>query len=354
MPCRPAISSMSLGRAWLHKLPHKLDMAQKYGLTGIELFHEDLEYVAEEMGSGGATAENQLKAAELIRQLCDERGLTIIALQPFMHYEGLEDRKEHAARIEKLKLWFRLAKILGTNTIQIPSNFLPASQITDDKATIVKDMIEVADLGAQEDPPFNFAYESLAWGTHIDTWEQSWEIVEKVNRPNFGACLDTYNIAGRVYADPTSPTGKTPNADADIRASIDRLVKTVDAKKVFYVQVVDGERLEKPLLEGHEFHVASQPARMNWSRNCRLFYGEQHLGGYLPVKEITRAFIEGIGFEGWVSMELFNRVMADPDPETPEKLARRAGEAWRKMVVDFKLEDDSGSCISIQSHVDPS
>jgi len=339
MPYKPAIASMSLGRAWCHSLDRKLDMAKKYGFKGIELFFEDLEYVAKDM-DGGLTPQNQIEAAKIIRRLCDERGITIICLQPFWQYEGLKDRREHAARIEKMKLWFKIAHVLGTDVIQIPSSFLKEEEISSDFHLIVQDMIEVAEMGLKEEPVIKFAYESLAWATYVDTWELCWEVIERVDRPNFGACLDTFNIAGRVYADPASPSGKTPNADAEIKASVERLIKTVDVNKVFFVQVVDAERLERPLVKGHEYYNPEQPTRMSWSRNCRLFYGEQALGGYLPIKEIAEAFLKGIGYEGFVSMELFSRVMAYPDPEIPEQLARRGSIAWKKLVKDLGLQTE--------------
>jgi 4-hydroxyphenylpyruvate dioxygenase len=313
-----------------------MDMATKYGLTGIELFYEDLSDVAAQL-PGGATPSNQLLAAKNIRKLCADRGLVIIGLQPFMHYEGLFDRAEHAARISQLHFWFQLAQALGTTIIQIPSNFLPPADCSSDLSLIVADMVQVADLGAAQDPPIRFAYESLAWATHVDTWERCWEVVAKVDRANFGVCLDTFNIAGRVYADPAAASGMTVNAERDMAASIARLVATVDVKKVFYIQVVDAEKLNKPLIEGHEFFAKDQVTRMSWSRNCRLFYGEQELGGYLPVLEITRAFIEGLGYEGWVSMELFSRVMNDEAKDIPEKLASRAAIAWKKLARDLKL-----------------
>ncbi|KAH7050347.1 3-dehydroshikimate dehydratase [Macrophomina phaseolina] len=338
MPCRKAISSMSLGRAWVHGLPEKLDQAAKYGFRGLELFHEDLEYVAREM-PGGATPDNQIKAASVIRQLCDERDIEILCLQPFMHYEGLKDRIEHAMRIEKMRLWLLLAKELNTTVISIPSTFLPRDQVSGDMDLIVADLREVADMGARELPVITFAYEALSWGTHVDTWEKSWEIVQRVDRPNFGLCLDSFNIAGRIYADPTSPSGTTANAETEVRESVERLLRDVDPKKVVYVQVVDAERLEKPLLPGHEYYAADQPARMSWSRNCRLFYREQDHGAYLPVRQICDAIFNGLGVEGWVSMELFNRCMADPDPETPARLAKRAAASWERMVEDLNLHD---------------
>lgn len=334
MPCAPAIASMSLGRAWVHSLPEKLSQAAKAGFKGVEIFYEDLEYLAKEKGP--VNDSTLFAAAQEARAICDHYGLEVIGMQPFLFYEGLTDRAQHREKIERLKLWFAIVKILGTDIIQIPSNF-QSEGISGDLDLIVSDMIEVADMGLKEEPVVRFAYENLAWGTFISTWEDLWEVVRRVDRPNFGCCLDTFNIAGRVWADPASASGKTPGADAALAASLQSLVRTVDVNKVFYVQVVDAERMQQPLIEGHPFYVEGQPARMSWSRNARLFLYEQERGGYLPVVQVAEAFLKRLGFEGWVSMELFSRSMADPDPTVPETHAQRGINAWRKLAEELDL-----------------
>lgn len=337
MPCGLAITSMSLGRCFAgHTLDHKLDMAQLYGYKGIELFHEDLADIAEHL-PGGLSPENELNAADIIRRMCAARGLSILCLQPFALYEGLIDREAHDRHLEKLRFWFQLARALGTDMVQVPSNYLPAAELSESRAVAVADLQEVADMGLAEQPPIRFVYEALCWGTRCNTWEESWEVVKAIDRPNFGLCLDTFNIAGRIYADPAAASGRTPDCDRVVRESIARLVATIDVKKVFYVQVVDAERLEQPLVAGHPFYDAAQPTRMSWSRNCRLFYGEQDHGAYLPVLDIARAIFHGIGFEGWVSLELFNRRMADTDYGVVEELAQRGAVSWAKLVRDLQL-----------------
>ncbi|CAJ2499644.1 Uu.00g024970.m01.CDS01 [Anthostomella pinea] len=315
-------------------------MARLYGYQGIELFHEDLLDIAQQL-PGGATAENELEAAHIIRQLCHARRIAILCLQPFAHYEGLLDRQQHSRRLDKLSFWFQLARVLRTDIVQIPSSFLPASELSEDRSLAVADLRKVADMGLQEQPPIRFVYEALCWGTRCDLWEQSWEIVQAVDRPNFGLCLDTFNIAGRIYADPAASTGRTSNCDEAVRESIARLVADVDVRKVFYVQVVDAERLAQPLIKGHAYYNEEQPTRMSWSRNCRLFYGEKDRGAYLPITGISKAIFHGLGFEGWVSMELFNRRMSDEDAVVPEELASRGAVAWEKLVKDMKLRVDS-------------
>lgn len=334
MPFKPAISSISLGRAWVHKLPRKLDEAQRFGYRGIELFYEDLEYIAREINED-VTQETLKEAASIVRHLCGERNLRIIDLQPFWQYDGLKDRKRHVERVEEMRLWIQLAKILGTDLIMIPSAFLPEDELDPD--FIVSDLQEIADLGLKEERIIRFGYESLAWGTYIDTWEKCYEVVSQVNRSNFGIVFDTYNIAARVYADPTCPTGRTPNAESALEASLQRMRQTIDPSKIFCLQLVDGEKLKKPLIAGHEFYDPSQAARMSWSRNCRLFYGEQALGAYLPIRQIANVIINDLGYDGWVSAEFFNRVMGSKESSIPEQLARRGQLSWKKFVHDLNL-----------------
>ena len=347
---------MSLGRAFAgHDLTFKLEQAATAGFEGIEIFYEDLEYEAKTMVLGRlATADDELMpstqdllaASRKIRSKCDELGITIIGLQPFLFYEGLKDREEHAKMIEKLHVWFQIIKVLGTDVIQIPTQFRQDDGVTGDMEVIVGDLLEVADLGLMENPPVKFAYESLAWGRFLDTWEGSWEVVRRVDRWNFGVCLDTFNILGRIWADPARHDGKVEgDADQALNASLQRLVNGVDIKKVWYVQVVGAERLSEPLVKGHEWYVDNQPSRMSWSRNARLFYGEEDKGQYLPIEKVSRALLDpisqgGMGFEGWISMELFSRSMNDTRKEVPAEHAQRGGDAWKKLVKDLDLNTD--------------
>lgn len=328
---------MSLGRCFAgHSLPHKLDMAAKYGFSGIEVFYEELVALTDPM-PGGATSANQLVAANMIRQLCDARGLTIICLQPFMHYGGLIDRELHHQRVGEMYLWVRLAHTLGTDLILLPSSFLPKERVSADVNVVVEDMIEIAEIGLRASPVVRFAYEALCWGTRVDTWEASWEVVQRVDRSNFGICLDSFNIAGRVYADPAVSSGRTENCEQAVIKSMDTLVSSVDVRKVFLLQVADAERLQQPLDQAHSFYSADQPSRMSWSRNARLFYGESQHGGYLPVKTILDAIANGLGFQGWLSFEVFNRKLAETEEGVPEEMARRASQSWTKMKRDLSL-----------------
>jgi 4-hydroxyphenylpyruvate dioxygenase len=56
----------------------------------------------------------------------------------------------------------------------------------------------------------------------------------------------------------------------------------------------------------------------------------------LPVLAVTRAIIEGLGYKGWVSMELFSRTMGEAGNEVPKEHARRARLAWEKLEKKIK------------------
>jgi 4-hydroxyphenylpyruvate dioxygenase len=333
MALHPAIPTMSLGQPGTHSLPTKLAQASSHGFTGIELFIADLDHLAATSFSG-----DTLAAARHTRTLCASLNLTILCLQPFTSYEGLLDRspETHHALTAKLTHWLVLAHALATDIIQIPSNFLGADPATGaprtspDPALIVADLRRAADLAAAQDPPVRVVYEALAWGDHVKRWEQSYELVCAADRPNLGVCLDTFHILGLVYADPCAAEGVRRDGEVELRESLSRLRETVDPRKVFYVQVVDGERLAAPLVEGHEFFVEGRDARMCWSRNARLFACEEDRGGYLPVLDVVKAFLD-TGFAGWVSLELFSRSLADPAPAVPGEHARRGMVSWEKM-----------------------
>ncbi|ERS96125.1 hypothetical protein HMPREF1624_07661 [Sporothrix schenckii ATCC 58251] len=344
MDCKLAISSMSLGRCFAgHSFEHKLDMARKYGYLGIEVFYEDLVDVAHTLDTNATnnagdaatpSAESHLAAARWIRAQCQQRGLAVISLQPFMHYEDLRDRAEHARRIEEWRLWLGMAQALGTDLVLVPSTFLPADQLLAGGAVQGRaaDLAELADLAAAVH--IRVCYESLCWGTYASTWEDSWAVVDAANRRNLGLCLDTFNIAGAIYADPAAPSGKAVDAEAAVAASMARLQATVPRERVFLVQLVDAERLDAPLGPGHVLYNAEQPSRMTWSRNCRLFYGEEK--AYLPVLQIARTIFHGLGYShDWVSLELFNRCMSDTGAGVPEALARRGVLSWQRLQRDL-------------------
>ncbi|KAJ5646048.1 hypothetical protein N7490_002420 [Penicillium lividum] len=350
MQCIPAITTVSLGSCNFHSITEKIEQAAKHGFKGIELFIDDLESLARTNYSPPGTSTPSrnaiLGAASQIRQQCDRLKLAILNLQPLRFYEGLVDRQQRDHILnETLPIWMDALNILGADTILVPSNFLPPHpetklpRTTGDFDVIVDDLRELATRGAQHKPPIKFAYEALAWGTHVNTWEKTWEIVQAVDRPNLGLALDTFNIAGAIYADPTAENGRVDSADAILRESLGRMANTIDLSKLFIVQIADAERLEQPLRPGHPYYAEDQPSRLSWSRNCRLFLCEHNRGGYLPVVAIVQAILD-LGWTGPLAYEVFSRTLANTDPLTPAQHAERGQRSWRRLSVIEQYRKD--------------
>ncbi|KIW14467.1 hypothetical protein PV08_07251 [Exophiala spinifera] len=330
MDFEPTIASVSLGDPSVHPIATRLSAAACHGFTQVEIVEADLLEQTKALGFDRSEY-GQVQAAKSIRALCDNHRLKVKVLQPFWFYEGLLDKAERLAKIKKLELWMKLAAILGARIIQIPTNWL-ARGTTGDVEVIVQDMIEMSGLGLKQDPVIYFAYEGVAWGTHLDTWQGTWEIVKRVDRSNFGLCLDTFHIAGRVWGDPTAPSGINEDADRVLDDSLEEMVRSLDVDKIFYVQPGDAERLDRPLVPGHTLYTEDQKPRMTWSRNARLFAFEQDRGGYLPVQKIMETLVVRMGYRGLISAEMFSRHLFDPRPEVPAEFASRGAQSYRNMI----------------------
>ncbi|BGP20933.1 hypothetical protein JCM10213_000566 [Rhodosporidiobolus nylandii] len=346
----PSIPTMSLGHgAAGHSLPDKLRAAADAGFVGIEVFYACLDSFSQSQ-PGDSPRDKLRNAARETKRIADSLGLEIFVLQPLLNYDGILDEKEHEERVDEAVFRFELCHLLGCDIMQIPANFRLDAGITGDEEKVVADLRELADLGAQQNPPIRFAYEPMCWSTHNYIWQHGWNIVQKVDRPNFCLVLDAFHIAGYEYADPTVPGGVRPDGSARLAASLSELVKIVPASKVLYLQLVDAELLSQPLLPlgapspapedlGKTvsiYHVDGQQPRMSWSRNCRLFPEETELGAYMPIADVFRAFLE-TGFEGYVSLELFCRGMNDPDPNVPKRHAERGRRSWERLQKKLEL-----------------
>ena len=347
MPCHPAITTVSLGQSQTYTIQEKLHACAKHNIHAIELFYDDLEALARSVTSTSTSTlctdphthppkAALLTAATQIHTLATTLDIKILSLQPLRFAEGLLDRTAQAHILtDVLPLWLCLAQALHTDTILIASNFLPpdpqtgAPRTTANRTTIADDLRALAQAAA----PTKLAYEALAWSPHVNTWEAAYDVVKRVNEPNFGLAVDAFNVAAAIYPSPDvalSPASVSA-ADAALALSLARLVAEVDPARLFVVQMADAERWLAPLDERHPFYDAARPARMSWSRNARLFLGEAHRGGFLPVVDVVRAVVVGLAWEGWVSFEVFSRFLVGPG-DVPLENAERAARSWEWVV----------------------
>ncbi|MFC0582803.1 sugar phosphate isomerase/epimerase and 4-hydroxyphenylpyruvate domain-containing protein [Micrococcoides hystricis] len=231
-------------------LEEKLHACSAAGFDGVEIFEQDL--IVSPM------------SPEEIKALAQRLNLTLDLYQPFRDFEGV-DEAALTANLHRAESKFRLMNRLGIDTILVCSNVATAT-INDDEV-FVRQLRALGELASKY--KVRIAYEALAWGRYVNTYQHSWEIVKQVDLPNVGLCLDSFHILSR---------GDDPADIADI-----------PGEKIFFVQLADAPVLSMDIL--------------SWSRHYRVFPGE---GGF-QLQNFMR-FLALSGYDGIVSLEIFNDV----------------------------------------------
>ncbi|EPQ32014.1 uncharacterized protein PFL1_00212 [Pseudozyma flocculosa PF-1] len=325
--------SASLGRhAARHGLEAKIAALREAGYHGIEIHFECLQNEARRLFSLDSAvapcAEQLYAAARSVRARCEAASLQIICLEPFLHYPGLLPTSRRDERLAEVPMWFTLADLLGTDMIQVASAMFGGPFVSNDESRIVEDLTILADMGLRWPRPKFWAYEAMCFGHCTTTWEQAWRQVQRVDRPNFGIVMDTFQILGAIYADPTSVDGKHVGADEAVEATLTKLRDTFEGpanaanrSKIFFMQLGDARKMDPPLSEESDIFDASQHAnvKMCWARMHRLFPGE----GYMPAQRIAQVILQDCGWRGWVSAEYFNADTFTDDAAFPAQAACR-------------------------------
>lgn len=216
--------------------------------------------------------------------------------------------------------------------LQVPSQYSNNCIRDEEEEVVINELQNLADLAASITPVVSIAFEPLSMGISHSTWEDALRVVQRVNRDNFGFCIDSFHIATKLWADPFSGDGTMRKADERLRESLRRIVGLCPIEKIFYVQLSDGERFTPPFSEKHPWFVTGEAPLFSWSKNARPFPLETQLGGYLPVVEIAGACIVQKGFTGWVSLETFDWRMR-AEGFRPGEAAARGIEAWKRVQI---------------------
>ncbi|WP_019072998.1 bifunctional sugar phosphate isomerase/epimerase/4-hydroxyphenylpyruvate dioxygenase family protein [Streptomyces hokutonensis] len=248
---RTSIATVSLSGS----LTEKLTAAARAGFDGVEIFENDL--LASPL------------TPEEIRARCADLGLTIDLYQPMRDIEAVPEA-EFARNLRRARHKFELMRRLGTDTVLVCSSVSPLAE--DDDALAAGQLSQLADL-AQEFG-VRVAYEALAWGRHVSTYDHAWRIVETAGHPALGTCLDSFHILSR---------GSDPKGIEDI-----------PGEKIFFLQLADAPLLAMDVLQ--------------WSRHYRCFPGQ---GGF-DVAGLVRHVLSA-GYDGPLSLEVFNDVFRQAD-----------------------------------------
>ncbi|MDB5843262.1 MAG: 4-hydroxyphenylpyruvate dioxygenase [Polaromonas sp.] len=241
---RHSIATVSLSGM----LREKLQAVAAARFDGVEIFENDL------LQFPGSPAE--------VRQICADLGLSIDLFQPFRDFDAATPA-QLARNLERAERKFDVMHELGTSMILVCSSVQPDA--SGDVDRLAEQFYQLAEHAARRN--ISIAYEALAWGSQINRFSQVWEVVKRVNHPNFGLTLDSFHTL--ALRDDPLPIAQLP------------------AGKIFFVQLADAPWVNTDVL--------------SHSRHYRCFPGQ----GELEMVKFTRAVIEA-GYSGPLSLEVFN------------------------------------------------
>ncbi|KAL8670193.1 MAG: hypothetical protein Q9168_005258 [Polycauliona sp. 1 TL-2023] len=318
-------------------LDQKLAAISAAGFQGIELGFPDLLSFASQ--SYGKDVDPQdfdtlCDAGRKVAIMCEESGLKIVMLQPFSNFEGWPEGSEgREDAFRRAKGWIRIMQAVGTDMLQVGSTDSPHALSS--LSSSVADLQQLCALLATH--KFRLAYENWCWATHAPDWKDVWEIVQKVDRPNIGLCLDTFQTAGGEWADPTTASGLIEDnkggkeaLEKKFKDSLEALGKEIPPEKIYILQVSDAYKPPRPL-DKKDDESGLRP-RGRWSTCLRPV---PFKGGYLPVVDVARAVLE-TGFRGWFSMEVFDGGPEGKDQEWKDmgKYAKTAMGAHERLLEE--------------------
>ncbi|KAL4890302.1 xylose isomerase-like protein [Aspergillus ambiguus] len=341
------VATLSLGNAKYHKLQPRLEAAARAGYRWIDLFDECWAAYLEEHGLSGdqlweATPEN-LQVARKLGDLVKSLGMRIACTQPLRKIEGIKDPSERQATLDLVAKRFPFMRAFDTDLVFMCASIRTDHGVTSDLKTVAKDLADLGDMAkayskADGGRMLRIGYEGLSWATR-NTWASSWEAVRMANRPNVGLIVDAFNVLAVEFADPYNPAGHGriyPTLQESINvlcASLAGLVASVPGDRIFFFQVGDAERMDpKKFLPPADPNV---PVLLPWSRSHRLYPFETERGGYMPVHLVAAAVI-ATGYQGPMSLEVFNSSLNQPGAEVVETHARRGINGLRKLADSLR------------------
>jgi 4-hydroxyphenylpyruvate dioxygenase len=244
---RRSLATVSLSGS----LEDKLEAAAAAGFDGVELFENDLI--------------NCPRSPAEIRERLHELELELVLYQPFRDFEAVPSELL-SANTRRAERKFALMEALGADTILVCSNV--SEHAIDDDRLAAAQLGQLAERAAAWG--IRVAYEALAWGRHVNTFEHAWRIVEEAEHPNLGICLDSFHVLAR---------GDDPEP-----------IAAIPGERIFFVQLADAPMLSMDLLQ--------------WSRHHRCPPGQ----GSLAVTSFVEHVLDA-GYSGPLSLELFNDVL---------------------------------------------
>jgi 4-hydroxyphenylpyruvate dioxygenase len=114
---------------------------------------------------------------------------------------------------------------------------------------------------------------------------------------------------------------------------LQRLRRRVPSDSIFFVQLGDAELVDPEVFRPPE--DPEVPRLLPWSREHRLYPIESERGGYMPV-ELVAAAVLATGYQGPLSLEVFNKSLASHDSSVPPHHAERGYTGLQNLMQAVK------------------
>ena len=265
------------GRVDRHRLPQRDARREARaprrgaGFDGIELFEDDLHRLAARPRRGARAGrrarprDRPLPAVSRLRGRPAERAR----------------RATCAARRPSSTSW----RQLGAATLLVCSNV--AADAIDDDALAAEQLHTLAERAAERG--LRIAYEALAWGRHVSEYDHAWRIVRRADHPALGTCLDSFHILSRGtdLADDRRDPGREDLLPA----------------------------------------AGRRPAAARWTSCSGAATTAASLARAASTSRASRSACSRAGYDGPLSLEVFNDVFRQADPD------RTAIDAMRSLLV---------------------
>jgi len=261
---RRAVATVSLSGT----LRAKLEAIAAARFDAIELFENDFIHSA--------------APAKELAAICADLGLAIDLYQPFRDFEGMPDEL-FAKSLDRAERKFDLMQALGAPLMLVCSNTSPHSLGEPERAAA--QLHTLAERAAKRN--LRIGYEALAWGRHVNRYQQAWGIVERADHPHLGLILDSFHTLS-LQDDPAG-------------------IASIPGERIFFVQMADAPILAMDVLQ--------------WARHFRNFPGQGQFDVVGFFEQVLRS-----GYAGTLSLEIFNDVFR----ETPNR--RTAVDAMRSLL----------------------
>ncbi len=241
---------------WKSNLLSDIRIASEAGFGAVEMVGTK---VLEYLESGNST--------DLVRATLADHQIAMISINDVAHVERTDD-ESIARMLAETETLSQFAQSVGCDCIQlVPLCALAGRPWAEIRRLTGQNIRRIADIGARYGVKFQL--EPVAWSP-IHSLHQSLELIQEVDRPNFGMVIDFWHL---WYGGETTPDE----------------VARLDKDLIYHIHFCDGKK--------------NPPGTVCDETILRGYYAGE---GEVPLQDWIEA-VKATGYDGWWSYELVSK-----------------------------------------------